>query len=131
MLSGVSSSVPTFIVPPGVKAGVRWDQDGSTLSSLNTAYIIIILTGSNDHNVNTQIDGVLSSFFRPFHLKLAILCLFLNIKHPNINQFFVQLCSYPKMDNTSLLISDHMEQVSGQFEFNMRVLHSSEECSGV
>ena len=72
MLSGVSSSVPTFIVPPGVRAGVRWDQDGSTLSSLNSAYNIIILTGSNDHNVNTQIDGVLSSFSRPFHLKLAI-----------------------------------------------------------
>ena len=107
MLSGVSSSVPTFIVPPGVRVGVRWDQDGSTLASLNTAYNIIILTGSNDHNVNTQIDGVLSSFFRPFHLKLAILGLFLNIKHPNINQFFVQL--FPSQDGQyeSLNLGSH------------------------
>ena len=60
MLSGVSSSVPTFIVPPGVSQ-VRRDQDGPRLSQHVPAYNIIILLGSNDHNVNKQFDGVLSS----------------------------------------------------------------------
>ena len=61
----------------------------------------------------------------PFHT-------FTSIKHPNLfcwgsSASFVHISRW----TIRAIILDPMKQVSGQFEFNMRVLHPSEECSSM
>ena len=75
------------------------------------------------HQYNVQLRSLPCN--TPFHT-------FTSIKHPNLfcwgsSASFVHISRW----TIRAIILDPMKQVSGQFEFNMRVLHPSEECSSM